>query len=93
MFLTPLSPFPLLSSCVLTAGSPVMVWLTVQMLTEMRRWAEASATAAAPQNTKSRSAELKWTPLWVRTTLRLDNCNRYTLITALKKCHNAFCLR
>ena len=82
MFLTPLSPFPSLSSCVLTAESPVMVWLTVQRLTEMRRWAEASATAVAPQNTKSTSAELKWTLLWVRTALRLDKCNRYTLITA-----------
>lgn len=66
------SPCLLLSSsCALTAGSPVTAWPTVRRPTEMRRWAEASATAAAPPNTKSRSAELKWTPLWVRTTRRL----------------------
>lgn len=53
---------------VLTAGSLVTVWLTVQRPTEMRRWAEESATDVAPQNMKSRGAELKWTLLWVSTT-------------------------
>ena len=62
------------SSCALTAGSPVTVWPTVRRPTETRRWAEASATAAAPPNTKSRSAELKWTPLWVRTNTEAHSC-------------------
>lgn len=57
-------------SFVLTAGSLVMAWPTVRRPTEMRRWAEASATGVAPQNTKSRNAKLKWTLLWVRTSWR-----------------------
>ncbi len=64
--------FLLSSSCVLTAGSPVTGWPTVRRPTETRRWAEASVTAAAPPNMKSRNVELKWTPLWVRTTWRLS---------------------
>lgn len=59
------------SSCVLTAGSPVTVWPTARRPTGMRRWAEASVTAAAPPNTRSRSVELKWTRLWVRLTYSL----------------------
>uniref|UniRef100_A0A671W0M1 Uncharacterized protein n=1 Tax=Sparus aurata TaxID=8175 RepID=A0A671W0M1_SPAAU len=87
------SPCLLLSSsCALTAGSPVTAWPTVLRPTETRRWAEASATAAAPPNTKSRSAELKWTPLWVITrtlsassAVRLDTCHDPAQII-LKEC-------
>lgn len=56
-------------SFVLTAGSLVTAWPTVRRPTEMRRWAEASATGVALQSTKSRSAKLKWTLLWVRSSL------------------------
>lgn len=66
---------------VLTAESQDMAWLIVQRLTEMRRWAEASATAVAQLNMKSTSAELKWIQLWVIIRLqsalsadKLDTC-------------------
>lgn len=52
-----------------TAGSLVTVCPTVQRLTETRKWAEGFATAAAPPNTRSRNAGLKWTRLWVITRL------------------------
>lgn len=64
-----------------------MGWQTVQRLTEMRRWAEASASAVAPLNMKSTNAKLKWTLLWVIThmqsalsVVRLDICHDPALI-------------
>lgn len=67
-------------SFVLTAGSLAMAWQTVQRPTETRRWAEASATGVAPQNTKSRNAKLKWTLLWVSTGLRPTRRNYFYII-------------
>lgn len=63
----------LLSSYVLTAGSPATVWPTVLRPSETKRWAAASATAVAPRSTKSRGVELKWTQPWVRTMLWMDD--------------------
>lgn len=69
----------LLLRCVLSAGSPVTVWPTVPRLTKMRRWAETSATAVAPLNMRSTSAEPKWIRRWVRllcwTYFTLSACN------------------
>lgn len=71
------------SSCVLTAGSPVTVWPTARRPTGTRRWAEASVTAAAPPNTRSRSVELKWTRLWVRLTYSLAAAHLWQFNNAL----------
>lgn len=86
------SPPDLFCSFVLTAGSLVMVWQTVQRLSEMRRWAVASATDVAPQNMKFRNAKLKWTQLWVRTRLRPTR-RKYLYIFVLYSCQNAASLR